>query len=315
MHRRRFIATAAIATTATGVRILRGADDTPTAPARRLTLSLAPGSIGVQASQIQAIDLAHRHGFESVEPYTDTLASLSTEQLTELLGQLKAKNLGWGTAGLPLEFRQDDQRFADGLGKLPKVAAALQRAGVTRVGTWLSPGHSMLTYIQNFKQHATRLREGARVLKDNGLRLGLEYVGTKTSRDNVRYPFIHSLAELQELIAEIGTGNVGVILDSWHWWQAGDSAAALEALRNQEVVSVDLNDAPAGIAKELQRDNQRELPAATGVLPVAPFVTALTKIGYDGPVRAEPFNKALNDLDNDAACAATIAALKRALAG
>jgi predicted xylose isomerase-like sugar epimerase len=35
--------------------------------------------------------------------------------------------------------------------------------------------------------------------------------------------------------------------------------------------------------------------------------------GYDGPMRAEPFNKALNDMDNDAACSATIAALKKAL--
>jgi predicted xylose isomerase-like sugar epimerase len=35
--------------------------------------------------------------------------------------------------------------------------------------------------------------------------------------------------------------------------------------------------------------------------------------GYDGPVRSEPFNKAVNELDNDAACAAVIAALKRAV--
>ena len=41
---------------------------------------------------------------------------------------------------------------------------------------------------------------------------------------------------------------------------------------------------------------------------------ALNRIGYDGPVRAEPFNKAVNDLDNDAACAAVIAAMRKAMA-
>jgi len=44
----------------------------------------------------------------------------------------------------------------------------------------------------------------------------------------------------------------------------------LLALKNQEVVSVDLNDAPAGITQEQQQDNQRELPAATGVIELNP---------------------------------------------
>jgi len=39
----------------------------------------------------------------------------------------------------------------------------------------------------------------------------------------------------------------------------------------------------------------------------------LVRIGYDGPVRAEPFNKAVNDLDNEAACGVVIAALKKAV--
>ena len=60
-------------------------------------------------------------------------------------------------------------------------------------------------------------------------------------------------------------------------------------------------------------DNARELPAATGVIEVAPFLAALREIGYDGPVRAEPFNKVLNALENDAACAATISAMRKAV--
>ena len=122
------------------------------------------------------------------------------------------------------------------------------------------------------------------------------------------------MAEMKELIAEIGTGNVGLILDSWHWWQAEDTVADLRSLKNTDVVSVDLNDAPAGLAKEKQLDGKRELPLATGVIDAAAFLNALQQIGYDGPVRAEPFNKALNDLDNQAACAATAAAMKKAFA-
>jgi sugar phosphate isomerase/epimerase len=198
------------------------------------------------------------------------------------------------------------------LKKLPDIAAALAKAGADRVGTWLSPAHNSLTYLQHFRQCAQRLREVARVLRDHNVRLGLEYVGTITARSGRKHPFIHTLAETRELIAEIGTGNVGLVLDSWHWWQAGDNAGDIISLKNQDIVSVDLNDAPAGLAKEQQKDGQRELPCATGVIDMAAFLNALNQVGYDGPVRAEPFNKSLNDLDNEAACAATIQAMRKA---
>ena len=53
---------------------------------------------------------------------------------------------------------------------------------------------------------------------------------------------------------------------------------------------------------------------ATGVIDAGAFLNALNAIGFDGPVRAEPFNRVLNDMDNDAACAATAAAMKKAFA-
>lgn len=215
---------------------------------------------------------------------------------------------------MPVDFRKDDKTFRDGVAKLPRIAAGLQRAGVTRMGTWLSPSHDELTYNANFKQHAERLREVTQILKDHGLRLGLEYVGTQLLLVGKRYPFLHTMAETRELIAAIGTGNVGFVLDTWHWWTAGDTEADLLALKNSDVVSVDLNDAPSGIAKPQQKDNERELPMATGVIEIATFLNALVKIGYDGPCRPEPFNKALNALDNDPACAAASAALHKAMA-
>lgn len=315
IDRRSFLARAALGSLAVSTAILP-------APAlaaaelakRKMKTCLSPGSIGVKASQTEAIDLAQKFGFEAVEPYADYLADLTQPQTDELLATLKQKQLAWGAAGLPVEFRRDEQALADGLQRLPKLAAGMQRAGVTRVGTWIMPGDGKLTYVQNFRQHARRLREVAKVLGDHGQQLGLEYVGTFTLRANTRFPFLHTLTETKELIGEIGTGNVGVVLDTWHWWQAGDTEADLLMLKPEEIVSVDLNDAPPGVAIREQQDGRRELPAATGVLPAAKFLKSLLEIGYAGPVRAEPFNQALNSLDNEAACAAVAAALKKAFA-
>jgi len=79
------------------------------------------------------------------------------------------------------------------------------------------------------------------------------------------------------------------VLDSWHWWMSGSPAEELASLRREEIVAVDVNDAPAGIAQAELLDRQRELPGATGVIDLAQFIAALRRLGYDGPVRAEPF--------------------------
>lgn len=280
----------------------------------KMTINLMCGMIGVQANQREAVELAHRHGFASVEAMANDLARYSDDEVKQLQDTMRQKNVVFGAAGLPVEFRQEDAKFEEGIKALPKLAAGLQRAGVKRVGTWLMPGHATLTYRQNFQRHVQRLKQVAAILREHDLKLGLEYVGTRTIRDRMRYHFIYTMAETKELIAEIGTGNVGFILDSWHWWNAGESADDILTIKGDQVIAVDLNDAPAGIPKEQQMDGKRELPLATGVIDAKAFLEALVKIGYYGPVRAEPFNKPLNDLDNDAACAKTSEAMHKAFA-
>ena len=277
-----------------------------------MTVNLVGGAIGVSGSQVELIDLAAKHGFESVEAKPHDLAPLSDGQLADLRATMKAKGIIWGASGLPVDFRGTDDEFRKGLKELPVLMAALQRAGVNRVGTWLSPSHRSLTYYQNFKLHVGRLIEVAKVLGDHGQKLGLEYVGTFTLWTGGKFPFVHSMEEAKDLIGEIGARNVGFVLDSWHWWSANETKEDILSLKNEQIVAVDLNDAPKGVEKREQRDNQRELPMATGVIDVASFLNALQALGYDGPVRAEPFNQELNAMENDEACAATSKAIKRA---
>jgi sugar phosphate isomerase/epimerase len=227
---------------------------------------------------------------------------------------MAAKHVAWAMAGLPVDFRRDEERFREGIKELPAAAQTLQRAGVTRLATWLSPMHASLTYLQNFKQTAGRLREIAAVAEDHGLRFGLEYVGTRSLRMRETHQFVHTMAETKELIAEIGKPNVGFVLDTWHWWTADETAADVLTLSNNDIVSCDLNDAPKDIPKQEQQDGARELPLATGVIDVKPFLEALVKIGYDGPIRAEPFNKTLNEMPDEQACGVVAEAMRKAFA-
>ena len=281
---------------------------------RKMSISLSPGAIGVKATQEQAIEFAHYYGYEAVEPYGETLAGLSASQVNDLAAKVAGQRLMWGSAGLTVEYRKDLTTFEAGMAKFPAVAKALAAAGVKRVSTWIMPASEELTYSQNMKQHAERLRAIATVCKDNGQRLGLEYVGPKTLWTARRFPFLHTMAECKDLIGAIGTGNVGFVLDSWHWQMAGEKAAELKTLTNADIVSVDLNDAPAGIAADQQIDSQRELPLATGVLDVKTFLNTLNELGCDAPVRCEPFNAALRALPPEQALAKVADAMKRAMA-
>jgi sugar phosphate isomerase/epimerase len=281
---------------------------------RKMTIHLTPGSIGVQATQRQAIEFAKQYGFEAVEAQGAYLATLSPAEIDEVAASVKSAGLVWGNAGLTVDFRKDVETFEKGLRELPPIAKALQRAGVTRIGTWISPSHASLTYLANLKQHAERLRKVARVFADHGQRMGLEYVGPKTLWASNRYPFVHSMAEMKDLIGETGARNVALLVDSWHWFTAGETVADLETLRNEDIVCVDLNDAPAGIPIDRQIDSKRELPLATGVIPVGEFLNALHRIGFDGPVRCEPFNAALRALPREQALAAVSESMKKAFA-
>ena len=259
-------------------------------------------SLCIEATQLEAIELAHRHGFDSVEARADELARLSEDGLERLLDDMRAKGLRFGLAGMPIDLRRDEQRFGDGMRQLPKFAQVLQRCGVTRLGSSIVPFHDELSYADNFRQHVERIGAVARMLGDHGIRFGLEYCATPTLRRGSRHEFIHSLPQLRELIAAIGAPNLGLVLDSWHWWMSGSPAAELASLRLDEIVGVDLNDAPLGVPQSELLDRQRELPGATGVIDPGQFLGALRRLGYEGPVRAEPFEFPGFKGDREAIC-------------
>jgi sugar phosphate isomerase/epimerase len=313
LSRRRFISAAGLATVGLSTTPL-SASPPEKSPQPKFYKVLSLGRIGFQATFPQSVELAVKYGFEGVDPDLDYFARLSDDDMKRLLDDLRAKNVKLGAAGLPVDFRKDEATFSEGLKNLAARAKVLQRAGVWRVSTYIISSSNDLTYPQNFRQHACRLRACAQVLNEYGEHLGLEYVGPRTSWRAGRNSFLHTLSELKELLVAIGTDNLGVQLDSYHWYNAEETEDDLLTLRNHDVITVDLNDAPAGVPRDKLMDLSRELPAATGVIPVRQFLGALLEIGYDGPIQAEPFNAALRAMPIDQACAATAAAIKKAFA-
>ncbi|MEZ4777417.1 MAG: sugar phosphate isomerase/epimerase family protein [Bacteroidia bacterium] len=281
---------------------------------RKFTLCINPGNIGVKANQKELLQMAIQHGYQSMSPMPDQLMAFSETEMKDFLGQMKAKGISWDSTNITVDFRKDEKTFKEGLSQLPEYAKILEKAGATRMNTWISNAHSDLTYSANFKQHADRLRACAKVLGYHGIRLGLEYVGPKSSMLRRKYPFMRTMAEARELIAAIGEPNVGLVLDSFHWYCAEDTAEDILALDKSDIITCDINDARADLSREAQIDGTRELPCATGVIDLKAFLGALVQIGYDGPVRSEPFNQPLRDMDDQEALKVNYQAMSKAFA-
>jgi 2-keto-myo-inositol isomerase len=276
--------------------------------------TLGVGHIGVRASQFEALDYAVRFGFGGINVHADELERMDSQQRREVLTRMKTRGLQWGVSSLPVRFRTTDEEFRRTLALLPSRAKVLAELGAIRVCTWISPGHDSLTYRRNFEQHRSRLTEVARILKGQGLKLGLEFVGPKPSRDRSRFPFIHTLEEQLELNDAIGADNVGVLLDSYHWFTSGGSVSDIEKLTGKQVIEVHVNDALTGLPVDQLPDGKRALPCSTGVIDLQGFMTALRRIDYAGPVTCEPFDRKLNDLDDELALKQTSEALDRLFA-
>ncbi|MGO2821107.1 MAG: sugar phosphate isomerase/epimerase family protein [Brachybacterium tyrofermentans] len=278
--------------------------------------NLSAGALGLPLDHTTSIDLAARHGFGGVDPDLGHFRTLGgTAAVAEHAAAVQEKGLEWGMAGLPVPLDAPAAEFRQALVDLPESLELLRAAGVTRVGTWMRPMHDDLDYLRNWRLHVSRLALVAELLADAGLRIGLEYIGPKTFWSTERFPFIHSLREARELIADSGATNVGIILDSYHWYTAGESADDLAGLTDADIVSVDINDARADRERDEQQDLDRRLPYDTGVIDLAGFMGAVHAAGYTGPVKVEPFMKSLAEQPVDDVLADISSRLDRAVTG
>lgn len=275
-----------------------------------LVPNLSCGRIGVHADFPTTLRYAAAHGFGAVDPDLAHLATLDEAAADATREELARLGLRWGNAVPPMTLSGDEDQFGVGLGRLAGYAPAAQRFGVTDVCAWIAPSHPDRTYRRNFDLHVARLTDLCGLLDGYGLRLGVEYVGPKPSWTAHRYPFVHTLAEALELIDAVGAPNLGLYLDTYHWFTAGEGPADLAALTGRLITGADVNDAPLGRERDEQLDGERTLPGATGVIDAATFLAALADLGFDGPLTAEPFNAELAALPPEAAVAATARAMR-----
>jgi sugar phosphate isomerase/epimerase len=267
--------------------------------------NLAPGTIGIRGLSLsKSIELAKATGFGGVAFNIREAAQLADEHgIDHVRALFDSADVLPGHWGLPVAWTKDKEQWKQDLEELPKLAELGRQLGCTRTATWCPPASNDRDYAENLAWHVGRFRPIAQILAESGCRFGIEFIGPQTLRAGTKYEFIYTLEGMMELAGEIGTGNVGLLLDAWHLYTSGGSLDDLDKIKNADIVVVHVNDAPEGVALDAQIDNVRCLPMETGVIDLPGFMRKLAALDYDGPVTPEPFSARINAIEDPLAAA------------
>jgi len=262
------------------------------------------------------VSLAARHGFSGVEFSIDNAAQLVAQtSFADVAAIFESHKVLPIVMNLPVDWRGDENTFETGLANLPLLARLAQDLDCTRCVTPVFPDAGIRA-AEYASQSTRRLVEIARVLADNGLRLGLEFLGPKhfrTNPDNVWfYDIAGALQAVESISRTARLENLGLLVDSWHWYTSGGTAMDLASIPIEQIVAVHINDAP-DLPRDAQIDNARLLPGQSGIIDIQAFLQTLAAIGYDGPLGVETFSAELNSLAPDQAAARAAASVTQVL--
>ena len=261
----------------------------------------------------EMLALAKRFGFPGVDASFGAVRALVEETSPAAARDLFAEHgalpasMGFIPAGIfapEAEFMQSLPLFADNCA----VAAAV---GCRRTGFYFPNRVSMPPdEARRILQERTAIL--AERAEPHGIAIGLEFLGLRTFRLDESHAFIDNVPDTMTMLHETGRPNVGLILDSFHYFTSGGDLAQIRSLRAQDIVHLHVNDAPHADVMTLE-DTQRVLPGR-GVIDLTGWFQAIAAIGYDGYVAIEIFDDEFRNQDRDVAVRIAKQALDTVLA-
>ncbi len=126
------------------------------------------------------------------------------------------------------------------------------------------------------------LAELAKIAADYHMRLALEYMGVP--KNSVR-----TYAHAMEIVERTGADNVGLLVDTWHHFAGGSKPEELLGPGSNKIFTVHSGDAPDKAPLTLRR-NECIWPG-DGAAPIPEMLRNLQKVGYEGIVSVEIFDK------------------------
>jgi 2-keto-myo-inositol isomerase len=124
------------------------------------------------------------------------------------------------------------------------------------------------------------LRELSRMAKPHGVRLAYEFLGFADCS-------VNSLAQCAAIVEKVARPNVGLVLDTFHFFAGGSTLASIRAVDPRHIFMVHLNDVERAPRRKMH-DALRLYPGK-GIIPLRGILRELRGIGYTGKMSVEIF--------------------------
>jgi sugar phosphate isomerase/epimerase len=275
----------------------------------KLSMNVTTTFYGNVVNDIAVAKAAGYGGIELQSPklYRYLEAGYSAESLLPLLEGLEVTGLG---AVLDLE-RQGEHR-AEFLAEVRRMVGVAEVLGAPILQLCTGPvdwdvvkdfragdltaedrryrGTLGLSEDEALEAAAANVREAADIAAGHGLDLYLEPLAWSNLNRHR-----HSL----EIIERADRDNVGIALDTWHYWTTGDTLDEVAATPKELIKAVHISD-----GLDLDRVNEvpdqsvhRNVVIGGGAIPLQEWIDAIKSTGYDGWWCSEMFSDKANEHD------------------
>lgn len=124
------------------------------------------------------------------------------------------------------------------------------------------------------------LRELASIGERHGVALAFEFLGQPDCS-------VQTLELADEIVVKVNRRNIGLVIDSFHFYAGGSTTKMIEALNPKRLFIFHINDAE-DLPRQRLTDANRVLPGL-GILPLKEIIAAFKKIGFDANASVEIF--------------------------
>ena len=266
------------------------------------------GATTMRADLVTDLQAAKAAGFDYVEIWAAKLRNFLKERTTSELRDLFAES------GLkPLSINSIEHiTFRDATAyesikkeceELSSIAASVGCPCIVVVPGRLPEGGASRESV--ISESVRVLNELCGISAPYGVSLAFEFLG----QTDCSVPTLDLAAEI---VREVNRKDLGLVIDSFHFYAGNSSLEMIEALDRGVIQIFHINDAEDRPREQLE-DRHRLLPGL-GILPLQEMISAFRKIGYDKVASVEIFRPEYWERDPFALARDAHAATKRVLA-
>jgi 2-keto-myo-inositol isomerase len=240
------------------------------------------GATTLKADLATDIAVAGRAGFEFVEIWAAKLMGyLERGGLPALKRDLRRAGLRAATLNSVEHVTFNDPsghvRMLEDFQRFCRVAQAV---GAETVIVVPSPRPKGVSLAAIERESIRVLRELSAIARPYGVRLAYEFLGFADCT-------VNTLAQCAAIVEKVARPNVGLVLDTFHFFAGGSRIASIREANPEKIFIVHINDVERAPRRKMH-DALRLYPGK-GILPLAGILRALKAIGYAGGFSVEIF--------------------------